>query len=71
MARSRAPLGQADQRPRVHVWPQEGGFAWSIGPAGRRSHSHPSPGRAINEALEHLFGCGVCKPAVIITEEAA
>lgn len=48
-------MTQADSRPRIHVWPQRSGFAWSIGPTGRQAPAE-TPGAAVDAALAALGG---------------
>lgn len=47
---NRNPLGQADSRPRIHIWPHLQGAAWSVGPTGLRT-AHSDPGAALNSAI--------------------
>lgn len=58
-------LGQADRRPRIHIWKHAANatVSWSFGPCGRLAHAE-TPGAAVDAglaAIEH-------KPAVIIFE---
>lgn len=46
----RSPLGGADDRPRIHLWPHADGVAWSHGPTGLR-HARGDHGAALNSAL--------------------
>lgn len=44
------PMGHADGRPRIHIWPHANGAAWSIGPTGIRI-VQSSPGAALDAAI--------------------
>lgn len=59
--------GYHDDRPRVHIWPEQLGlrFRWSIGPTGRRSQDYLSLGLTVDAAFAHLGGT---RRAVIIVE---
>lgn len=48
-----SPLGRADDRPRIHIWPHPEGAAWSRGPNGHRSLGE-TPGDALDKALAAL-----------------
>lgn len=61
-------FSRADERPRIHVWPQRSGFAWSIGPRGVQ-HATASAGAAVDAALMELAGQAK-SGAVVIVEEA-
>lgn len=43
-------MKQADNRPRIHIWPHGDSVAWSIGPNGHRSRGE-TPGHALDLAL--------------------
>lgn len=57
----------ADDRPRIHLWPQNLGWRWSLGPLGGRASlgAHQSAGAALDAALSEVkAGAG----AVVILE---
>jgi hypothetical protein len=53
-ASSAGPLGRADVRPRIHLWPDSPGWRWSRGPVGARSRPFPTPGQALDGALDEI-----------------
>lgn len=61
-------LPGADAHPRIHIWPQREGFAWSIGPRGVHRDA-PSPGAGVDAALMELAG-QADSGAVVILEES-
>lgn len=68
MPAGRSPLGHADDRPRVHIWPGADGHRISFGPVATRSRqAWPTPGAALDAAFMHL---GAQVPAVAIVEPA-
>lgn len=46
-------MKRADSRPRVHLWPNQGAWNWSIGPTGRLIPGS-TPGDALDAALAQL-----------------
>jgi hypothetical protein len=62
MSSKPGPMGGADRRPRIHLWPSRVGAAWAIGP---RSSS-----LSAGEALEAALDCIEHRAAVIIYEAA-
>lgn len=60
-----SPLGTADRRPRIHIWPRREGADFSFGPCGARSE-FPTIGRAVEVALAAVNHA----PSVIIFEGA-
>jgi hypothetical protein len=59
------PLGQADRRPRIHIWQAGDEVRWSFGPCGTRDKA-ASAGDAVDDALRSIQH----RPAVIIFEGA-
>jgi hypothetical protein len=59
-------LSNADGRPRAHLWSEENGYSYSIGPVGVRFKA-ASPGDAVECALAAID----YQPAVIIWEGAS
>lgn len=63
MKRTNKLIGNADGRPRIHIWQGEQGVGWSKGFHGLL-HPAPDAGAAVNEALDSIGR----QPAVIIWE---
>lgn len=49
--RPAGPMGGADARPRIYLWPMRGGAYWALHPTGAR-HSKLSVGEALEAALD-------------------
>lgn len=56
----------ADQRPRIHLWPDEAGWRASNGPNGLRGPAKASPGAALDACWPESPARGI----VIIVEPA-
>jgi hypothetical protein len=63
---ARKQFSNADGRLRAHIWSEENGYSYSIGPVGVRFKA-ASP----VEAVEHVLTAIDYQPAVIIWEGAA
>lgn len=59
-------MKSADSRPRVHLWRDPAGIAWSLGPCAIRN-PQPDHGAALNTALEQL-GKRAAAGVVVIVE---
>jgi hypothetical protein len=57
------PMGSADARPRIHIWPTRVGAYWALSPNGHRT-SELSAGEALEAALDAIDH----RSAVIIYE---
>jgi hypothetical protein len=54
-------MDQADPRPRIWIWPVNGGFTWAFHPDGNRV-THGTLGQAFEDAIAAVEG----RPAVVI-----
>lgn len=59
-------MNRADSRPRIHIWPQSQGVAWSLGPCATRQGA-PDHGSALNTAIGAL-AARAAKGVVVIVE---
>lgn len=62
-------MKQADSRPRVHIWPDPTGIAWSLGPCATRNPA-TDHGDGLNRAMEQL-GKRAAMGVVVIVEPGA